>query len=244
MLLDRLKQLFQRSEIPRDARDLINNAGNVRDLLDGLDKLITQNEVEVRKVNDEMAALEEVESREISKVRSGELPDRSKNNVLRQIQRLRKQMDNLEERQRIYNRNINLQIDLVGRVQALDAMELRGVEEDKIDDILADYEDELGRYQGVMDSENLSVGDLDKILDDSADLSQLEREVLGASESASAPTRDPAPAEASPAPSKSREPEAAGATTPAPAPEARESDAPADPAKRSSTSSQPAGESD
>ena len=51
------------------------------------------------------------------------------NNALRRIGRLRKQMDNLEERLRIYNRNINLQIHLAGKVQALDAMELRGVDE-------------------------------------------------------------------------------------------------------------------
>lgn len=191
MLLDRLKKLFQRKELPRDAKDLINNSKNVNDLLQGLDSLITQNEVEVDKINEEIAALEEVESREMGRVRSGELPDRSKNNVLRRIQRLRKQMDNLEERQRIYNRNINLQIDLVGRVQALDAMELRGVDEDKIDDILADYEDELTRYQGVMDSENLSVGDLDRILDDTQDLAALEAEVMGSPNSM--PTEPEAP---------------------------------------------------
>ncbi|MGE3165813.1 MAG: hypothetical protein AB7O52_12985 [Planctomycetota bacterium] len=189
MLLDRLKQLFQRKEIPRDAKDLINNSTDVRDLLEGLDSLITQNEVEVEKINEEIAALEEVESREMGRVRSGELPERSKNNVLRRIQRLRKQMDNLEERQRIYNRNINLQIDLVGRVQALDAMELRGVDEDKIDEILADYEDELTRYQGVMDSENLSVGDLDRILDDSKDLAALEAEVMGVPPTSAEPVR-------------------------------------------------------
>ena len=89
-----------------------------------------------------------IEASEVGKVRSGELPERSKNNVLRKIQRLRKQMDNLEERQQIYNRNINLQIDLVGRVQALDAMELRGVDEDRIDEILGDYEDDVVEAEG------------------------------------------------------------------------------------------------
>lgn len=202
MLLDRLKQLFQRNEIPPDARDLIRNADSVKDLLAGLDRLITENEVQVDQIVQEMSALEALESQEMDKVRSGELPERSKNNVLRKIQRLRKQMDNLDERQQIYNRNINLQINLVGRVQALDAMELRGVDEDTIDDILADYEDELGRYQGVMDSENLAVGELDSILDDSADLAKIEAEVLGE------PAR-PAAAESTPAaPQRSRAEEA------------------------------------
>lgn len=181
MLLDKLRSLFGKGQIPPDARELLKNASSVRDLLQGLDKLITENEVEVDKVTQEIASLEEVEALEMERVRGGELPDRSKNNVLRRIQRLRKQMDNLEERQQIYNRNISLQIDLVGRVQALDAMELRGVDEDRIDDILGDYEEELSRYQGVLDTENLSVtSELTSLLDDSSDLAQLEAEVLGA----------------------------------------------------------------
>ncbi|MEM7167000.1 MAG: hypothetical protein AAF581_16170 [Planctomycetota bacterium] len=184
MLLDKLRSLFGKSQIPQDARELLKNASSVRDLLEGLDKLITENEVEVDKVTQEIASLEEVEAQEMQRVRGGELPDRSKNNVLRRIQRLRKQMDNLEERQQIYNRNISLQIDLVGRVQALDAMELRGVDEDRIDEILGDYEDELTRYQGVLDTENLSVtSELTSLLDDSSDLAKLEAEVLGAPES-------------------------------------------------------------
>ena len=191
MLLDKLRNLFGKSQIPQDARELLKNASSVQDLLQGLDKLITENEVEVDKVTQEIAALEDVEAQEMARVRSGELPDRSKNNVLRRIQRLRKQMDNLEERQQIYNRNINLQIDLVGRVQALDAMELRGVDEDRIDEILGDYEDELSRYQGVLDTENLSVSsELTSMLDDSSDLAQLEAEVLGEAAPA-APDRAP-----------------------------------------------------
>lgn len=236
MLLDRLKQLFGRTEIPRDARDLIRNARSVKDLLGGLDQLITQNEVEVEKINQEMTNLEELEGKEIERVRAGDLPERSKDNVLRRIQRLRKQMDNLEERQRIYNRNINLQIDLVGRVQALDAMELRGVDEERIDEILADYEDELSRYQGVMDGDVLEVKQLGAALDDSQDLASLEAEVLGRPASGeharstgeadgavppaerthrtpSAPTRSPARAPeptASPQPRVAQQPEKGG----------------------------------
>lgn len=199
MLMDKLKRLFTRQEIPKDARDLIRDAQNPRDVLHGLDELITRNEMEVNNITREMTALEEVEAGEISRVRSGELPDRSKNNVLRRIQRLRKQMDNLEERQRIYNRNINLQIDLVGRVQALEAMDLRGVDEERIDSILAEYEQELSDYQSVLETQEIATGDLVGMLDDTTELGALEASILGeqpVEKKQAAPARERASGEA------------------------------------------------
>ena len=177
-LMDKLKRLFTRREIPTEARDILKKAETPRELLHGLDQLITRNELEVNNINGEIEALESIEAQEMEKVRTAKLPDRSKNNVLRRIQRLRKQMDNLEERQRIYNRNINLQIHLVGKIQALDAMELRGVNEDRIDDILTDYEDELSRYESVLDTEDIATGELGSMLDDQKELSQLESQIL------------------------------------------------------------------
>ena len=194
VLMDKLTRLFSRKEIPNEARDILAKASTPKELLKGLDELITRNELEVNNINEEIEALESIESTEKAKVRSGSLPDRSKNNVLRKIQRLRKQMDNLEERQQIYNRNINLQIHLVGRIQALDAMELRGVDEDRIDDILSDYEDELSRYQSVLDSEEIATSDIGSIIDDSEVLAGLEAEILG-SEAPGSEKAEPATAE-------------------------------------------------
>jgi len=184
MLMDKIKKLFGNREVPREARDLLLDAKTPKELLRGLDELITCNEMEVNGVNRELEALEELEGREIERVRSGGLPERSKNNVLRRVQRLRKQMDNLEERQRIYNRNINLQIHLVGRTQALDAMEMRGVDDDAIDEILCNYEEELLCYRDTLDTEDLLVSELGSALDDRAELSSLESEILGAEQDA------------------------------------------------------------
>ncbi|MEM7261590.1 MAG: hypothetical protein AAF488_06330 [Planctomycetota bacterium] len=179
MVMDKIRKLFQRREIPRDARDLVNGSQSPKEVLQGLDELITRNEMEVTSINREIEALERVEGKEVERVRAGELPERSKNNVLRRVQRLRKQMDNLEERQRIYNRNINLQIHLVGRIQALEAMELRGVDETAIDSILNDYEEELCAYQNALETEDLIVSDLGPALDDSEELGGIEAEILG-----------------------------------------------------------------
>ena len=182
MIMEKIRRLIGHKEIPRDARELLTDARSPRELLRGLDELITRNEMEVNAINREIEALEQVESREVTRVREGALAERSKNNVLRRIQRLRKQMDNLEERQRIYNRNINLQIHLVGRVQALEAMEMRGVDETAIDSILHTYEEELCSYQNALDTEDLLVSELGPTLDDSNQLSSIEAEILGSPE--------------------------------------------------------------
>lgn len=179
MKMDRLRRLFGRKEIPVEARDLLARADNPQDMLRGLDELITRNEVEVDRIHKEIEALEAVEGQEKDRVREGELAERSRNNALRRIQRLRKQMDNLEERLRIYNRNINLQIHLAGKVQALEAMELRGVDEERIDSILLEYEEELAAYSSVLDTEDVATSALPDGLDDTADLRALEAEILG-----------------------------------------------------------------
>ncbi len=197
MLMDKVRKLFAREEIPRDAKEVVRNAASLGDVLGGLDELITRNEMEVNSINRELEALEAAEAVELDRVRGGKLPERSRNNVLRRIQRLRKQMDNLEERQRIYNRNITLQIHLVGRIQALGAMDLRGVGEDRIDEILAEYEEELGDYQGIIESEAGADPALYTLLDDRSDLAALEASILGVDAAPAAPraptaTRTPA----------------------------------------------------
>lgn len=179
MVMDRLRRLFARKEIPVEARDILARASTPEQMLRGLDELITRNEVEVGRIHREIEALEAVEGQEKDRIRAGELPDRSRNNALRKIQRLRKQMDNFEERLRIYNRNINLQIDLAGKVQALEAMELRGVDEERIDSILLEYEEQLAVYSSVLDTEDVAITALPRQLDDSEALRALEEEILG-----------------------------------------------------------------
>lgn len=195
MVMDRIRRLLGRKEVPVEARDILAAATTPQEMLRGLDELITRNEVEVDRIHKEIEALETVEEQEKSRVREGDLADRSRNNTLRRIGRLRKQMDNLEERLRIYNRNINLQHHLVGKVQSLEAMELRGVDEEKIDSIMLEYEEELSHYSSVLDTEELTTSGLPGELDDSEELRALEAEILGAETSgaseAATPDGDP-----------------------------------------------------
>ena len=195
MVMDRIRRLLGRKEIPLEARDMLAQATTPQEMLRGLDELITRNEIEVDRIHKEIEALEVVEGQEKDRVRAGDLAERSRNNTLRRIGRLRKQMDNLEERLRIFNRNINLQHHLVGKVQALEAMELRGVDEERIDSILLEYEEELSHYSSVLDTEDLATSLLPDDLDDSEELRALEAEILGKEEADSAASAATAPEE-------------------------------------------------
>ena len=72
-------------------------------------------------------------------------------------------------------------------------MELRGVDEEKIDSILLEYEEELSAYSSVLDTEDVATSALPNELDDSDELRELEAEILGKeaeSETPNAPARD------------------------------------------------------
>lgn len=185
-----IKRWFRKSPLTPEAEKVIDGAGGPKELLAGLDGLITRNELAVRGIHREIEALEAVERVEKDRIRGGDLPDRSRNNVLRRIQRLRTQMDGLEERLRIYNRNIQLQVQLIGRVQALDAMQLRGVDEETIEHILSSYEEQLDLYRDVLGLEEVSDHEIQSAWDDSAELAQLESEILGTDSSAGGPARE------------------------------------------------------
>lgn len=178
---EKIKGWFQRAPLTPEAERVLSNSQSPRELLQGLDELITRNEMAVRGIHREIEALEAIERTEQERIRSGSLPDRSQKNVLRRIQRLRTQMDGLEERLQIYNRNIRLQVQLIGRVQALDAMQLRGVDEETIEHILSAYEEHLDEYQEILGLEDETDAEAGAIWDDSASLAALEAEILGTS---------------------------------------------------------------
>ena len=58
-------------------------------------------------------------------------------------------------------------------------MELRGLDEERIDAILLEYEEELGHYSSVLESEDLATSPLPHGLDDAAELRAIEAEILG-----------------------------------------------------------------
>lgn len=180
-LLDHLRHLFSRAEIPDEARRIFDRAQTPQDLLRGLDHLLTQNEVEFRELERELEKLEAREREEIDRVRAGAVDGRQKRNALLAIQRLRKQMENYENRLRIYDRNMNLHLDLIGKIQEIEAMKLRGVDEARIDRIVMDFEEALEKYDDTMHAAEVAGESRSRLgAKDERDLAALEREITGA----------------------------------------------------------------
>ncbi len=178
-MMNQIKKLWQKANFGVETTQLLRRAKNSAELLKGLDQLITQNELAIGDTHQEIESLERVELREMARIREGQLPARTKNDTLRKIKRLRCQMDHLEEKQKVYNRNISLQVYLIGKIQVLEAMNLRGLDDSTIDRIVSNYEHELLQYQAALDTEAALAEESDMVLDDTAELGEIEREVLG-----------------------------------------------------------------
>lgn len=177
-LMDRLRSLFTKRAVPDDTRALFQNAKTTRELLKGLDDLLTRNELEHDVVNREITALEEREQAEIRRVQGGELPPRQKRNALLAIKRLRKQMDNLANRLAIYDKNMNLHINLIGKIQDMEAMQLKGVEEQQIDGIMEDFEENFESWMNsVTAGEAATEAASSAVMHDEAEIERLDREI-------------------------------------------------------------------
>jgi hypothetical protein len=151
-VFDRLKALLSRQPVSEETKGVIAKATTARELLHGLDALHTRNEMEFNEVTREIEKLEQIERTEAEKIRGGSLSDRRKRNALLKIRRLRKQMENLDNRLKIFDRNMSLHLNLIGKVQEMEAMSLRGLDEKKIDSIMIDFEEKLEAYMNSMAS--------------------------------------------------------------------------------------------
>lgn len=180
MLFDKLKALLSRHPVNEETLQVVAKARTTRELLHGLDALHTRNEMEFNEVTREIENLEQIEEGEMDRVRGGTLSDRRKKNALLKIRRLRKQMENLDNRLKIYDHNMSLHLNLIGKVQEMDAMSMRGISEQEIDKILIDFEEKLESYMGSLASA--------KVVEDTAlipevasemELREIESEVMG-----------------------------------------------------------------
>ena len=179
MLFDKLKALLSRHPVSEETLNIVTKAKSTRELLHGLDALHTRNEMEFNEVTREIENLEGIETGEMERVRGGTLSDRRKKNALLKIRRLRKQMENLDNRLKIYDHNMSLHLNLIGKVQEMEAMSMRGISETEIDKILIDFEEKLEGYMGSLASAKV-VEDTSLIPDVASEmeLAEIESDVM------------------------------------------------------------------
>lgn len=178
-ILDRIKLMIKGQA--GEAEQVIKDSHSTGEMLGHLDELITRNEVELRKTRQELARLELSERASIENIKSGRVGDREKEFVLLQIKRTRGQMENLKLRADILNKNIELHLNLVGKIQAMEAMDLRGIEQNVVERVMLDFEEGMEKFrenvttgEGVTKARNEVLSSKDK-----EDLRKLEKEILG-----------------------------------------------------------------
>lgn len=180
MLMEQLKKLLGKLRLPADTLKLVAGADSPGKLTRQLDELITANELEYRKLQKEIAELERQERGEVDDIRSGKLGSRSRKVALMNVRRLRRQADGLEGRLRIHDDNMKLHLALLGKVQSLEAMDMRGVEEKQVDAIAVEFQEEFERYSAAIEAGSALTDDA--LSDDSEtdqEIVALEAEILG-----------------------------------------------------------------
>ncbi|MCB9894377.1 MAG: hypothetical protein H6839_08005 [Planctomycetes bacterium] len=178
-LLDQIKQMLRGAS--GDAEQVIKDANSTREMLEHLDELITQNEVELRKTRQELARLELSERASMENIKSGRVGDREKEFVLLQIKRTRTQMGNLKLKADILNKNIELHMNLVGKIQAMEAMDLRGIEQSVVERVMLDFEEGMEKFRDSVHTGEGVTQSRDEVLTnkDKEELRKLEKEIMG-----------------------------------------------------------------
>jgi hypothetical protein len=189
-LIDRLKQILGAAPLPPEARARLGGVSSLREGVGQLDELITANEVEFRELQSELENLERLLEEEERKAGAGGAGKRTARVARLRVEQLERHADALEERLKIHDANLRVQIALLGKLQTLDAMELRGLDERQVDSITLDFEEELERYRTVLDAAGLDA-------EEAAELEAREerREPPAPEEDARGERREPSPPE-------------------------------------------------
>jgi hypothetical protein len=178
-LLQKIKDMIKGTS--GEAEQVIKDAHSTLEMLDHLDELITRNEVELRKTRQELARLELSERASMENIKSGRVGDKEKQFVLLQIKRTRTQMDNLKLKADILNKNIELHMNLVGKIQAMEAMDLRGIEQSVVERVMLDFEEGMDKFRDLVHTGEGVTQTRDDVLTskDKEELRKLEKEILG-----------------------------------------------------------------
>jgi tRNA threonylcarbamoyladenosine modification (KEOPS) complex Cgi121 subunit len=81
----------------------------------------------------------------------------------------------------ILNKNIELHLNLVGKIQAMEAMDLRGIEQGVVEKVILDFEEGMEKFRESVQSGDGVIKSRNEVLTtkDKDELRKLESEILG-----------------------------------------------------------------
>lgn len=184
-LFQKLRALFGSRYISDEARVAYERSRDLTELKHNLDDVLTRNEVELKAVQKEYEKLEAVERAEAEKVRGGKVEGRQKRYTLQAIKHTRLQLDNLEQRMAIYDRAIRMQLNLIAQIQNIEAMALTGIDEAKVDAVVAEHDQRLAEFTDAVEAIESSLHAAPGLRkEEDAELASLEAELLRGTEQA------------------------------------------------------------
>ncbi len=188
-VMEKLRALFQRADLPEETRQLYSKTDNSKDLIKGLDTLRSRNEIDLRENEEQLLGIEKAIASEEQSIRKGGLTSAEETIILRRIERLHKQRTNIERQTLIYNENVNLHLNLIAKIQELEAMRLRGVSEEEIDNLVDEVETNIQDYKRVSIAAESGTS-ISPAIDESADrrrLEELKKRIVGTTAEPSRP---------------------------------------------------------
>jgi hypothetical protein len=183
-IMEKLRSLFQREDLPDETRQLYQNSANPKDLIKGLEAQRGRNEIDLRENEEQLISIEKAIGLEEESIRKGGLTPTQETIILRRVERLEKQRANLEKQVSIYNENVNLHLNLISKIQEMEAMRSRGVSEDEIDSLVDDVQEHVEQYKRVSIAAESSANTVSAV-DDSAErrrLDEIRKRIVGAKE--------------------------------------------------------------
>ena len=178
MILKALKNLFSTGAKSEQIEDTSAS------MLEKLDKNLTKNEVRLEQLQKQILHLEQMERQEIEKIQKGKMTRRQERFSLQNVKNLRIRLTRLEQRMNIYQHNIQLQLRLIERIEDVQAMHMQGIEEDQIDDILAEFELSMEEYSEILQTSAIPAKELNFFSEQSEEMALLKAEICGATSDA------------------------------------------------------------
>jgi len=194
-LLAKIKGLFGSGAVPEKTELMIAGVSSIDELRQALDQEILNNEVNLGQIEREQEKIGAQIEEQKDRIRGGSLNDRAKSNALRGIKRLQSRSDSYERRLKIFRDNIDLHYAVLNKIDEMEAMELKAIDRDQIDEIAVDYEERLEEHRDIVNAGRVaSESSTDyEDLAEQRELEDLERLIMAETEPAAPEPQEKAP---------------------------------------------------
>ena len=156
-LIERIRSFLQASSESEHAKDLAEKAADTSELLRSLDTLLTKHGIEQSDVEEALAETEREVERLSNELNLPGITEREKNRLLSKLRLTVKKVENLEGRFEVYEKSMHMHLNLLGRVQKIEAMALTGVSDEEIEKIIENYEEKKEEYRDLTESAEVPI---------------------------------------------------------------------------------------